>query len=145
MRTTDEYRRLLAEYAPRAITNEREYDRTARLAAGLRGKRRRSTAEKRLGDLLELLIYQYELSARPTPRASRLLQIPSRMKEQNYDALRLAEDSGVPRRVITYLLKGSRRISPEQLDSLARCLDVRPIDFWAYRRCEWMISPDSSK
>ena len=145
MRTTDEYRRLLAEYAPRAITNEREYNRTARLAAGLRGKRRRSTAEQRLGDLLELLIYQYELSARPTPRASRLLQIPSLMEAKGYDTPRLAQDSGVPRGVITHLLKGSRRIRPEHLKSLARCLDIRPIDFWAYRSCEWMMSADSSR
>lgn len=79
------------------------------------------------------------ISARSTPRASRLLQIPSRMKGQNYDTSRLAEDSGVPRRVITYLLKGSRKIRPEDLKSLARCLDIRPIDFWAYRRFEWMM------
>lgn len=123
------YQELLLDYTPRPVRNEREYRRTMRLIDGLMKKPKLSRAEGELLELLATLAEQYESIEYPTPQASQADLLAHLIDARGVTQAELARQSGVPRSVITNVLKGRRKISQANIARLAVYFHVSPAEF----------------
>jgi len=118
------YQELLLDYSPRPVRNDREYRRTMRSIEHLMKKARLSRAEGELLELLSTLAEQYESIEYPTPQASQTDMLAHLIDARGISQAELARETGIPRSVITNVLKGRRKISQANIAKLARYFHV---------------------
>ncbi|NLY01118.1 MAG: helix-turn-helix transcriptional regulator [Rhodopirellula sp.] len=123
------YQELLVDYTPRPVRTEREYRRTMRLIERLMKKPGLSRAESELLELLATLAEQYESIEYPTPQASQADLLAHLIDARGITQAELARQTGVPRSVITNVLKGRRKISQANIARLAAYFHVSPAEF----------------
>jgi HTH-type transcriptional regulator / antitoxin HigA len=129
MSTITEYQSLLLDFTPRPIRTETEYRRAMRQVDRLMKAERLSRAEGQLLELLATLAEQYESSDYPTPKVSQALLLSHLIDAKGVSQAEAARESGVPRSVISNVLKGRRGISQANIDRLARYFHVSPAVF----------------
>jgi HTH-type transcriptional regulator/antitoxin HigA len=128
------YQELLLDYSPRPIRNDREYRRTMRSVEGLMKKPKLSRAESELLELLATLAEQYESAEHPTPRASQADLLAHLIDARGITQAELARQTGIPRSVITNVLKGRRKMSQANLARLSK--------YFRVSAAEWIDSGD---
>ena len=129
MSTMTAYQSLLLDFTPRPIRNAREYKRTLRQVEQLMRKPKLSRAEGELLELLATLVEQYESIEHPTPKASQPALLAHLIDARGTSQAELARQSGVPRSVITNVLKGRRKLSQANIARLAKHFHVSPAAF----------------
>ncbi|MCR4414292.1 MAG: helix-turn-helix domain-containing protein [Thermoguttaceae bacterium] len=123
------YQELLLDYTPRPVRNDREYRRTMRSIEALMKKPRLSRAESELLELLATLAEQYESIEYPTPKASQADLLAHLIDARGITQAELARQAGIPRSVITNVLKGRRKISQANIAKLAQFFHVSAAEF----------------
>lgn len=123
------YQELLLDYTPRPIRNDREYQRTMRSIAEMMRKPRLSRAESELFELLATLAEQYESIEHPTPKASQSALLTHLIDARGVTQAEVARNTGIPRSVLTNVLKGRRKISQANTATLARYFHISPAEF----------------
>lgn len=129
MSTMTAYQALLLDFTPRPIHSDREYKRAMRQIAGLMQKARLSRAESQLLELLATLVEQHESIEHPTPKASQPALLAHLIDARGVTQAEVARQSGVPRSVITNVLKGRRKLSQANIARLARYFRVSAAEF----------------
>jgi HTH-type transcriptional regulator / antitoxin HigA len=129
MSTITEYQSLLLDFTPRPIRTEAEYRRTMRQIDRFMKAERLSRAEGQLLELLATLAEQYESIGYPTPRVSQADLLSHLIDARGVSQAGVARETGVPRSVVTNVLKGRRGISQANIDRLARFFHVSPAAF----------------
>ena len=119
---------LLAEFQPKVITTEAEYDFALKVADGLLANKSRSPEQTALLDLFVALIEEYEEKYYPIPASSphEILQHLMEAKD-----LKQADLVGIlgSRGVVSEVVNGKRSISKAQAKALADFFDVSPALF----------------
>jgi HTH-type transcriptional regulator / antitoxin HigA len=123
------YQELLLDYSPRPVRNDREYRRTMRSIERLMKKPKLSDAENELLELLATLAEQYESIEYPTPRASQADLLAHLIDAREITQAELARQTGIPRSVITNILKERRKISQANIAKLAEYFHVSAAEF----------------
>ncbi len=90
---------------------------------------RLSRAESQLLELLATLVEQYESCEYPTPKVSQADLLSHLIDAKGRSQAEIARQTGVPRSVLTNVLKGRRGISQANIDRLARYFHVSPAAF----------------
>lgn len=129
MSTITEYQTLLLDFTPRPIRTETEYRRAMRQIDRLMKAEKLSRAESQLLELLATLAEQYESSEYPTPKVSQADLLSHLVDARGVNQAEVARATGVPRSVLTNVLKGRRGISQANIDRLARYFHVSPAAF----------------
>ncbi|GAF69674.1 unnamed protein product [marine sediment metagenome] len=129
MSTMTAYQALLVDVTPRPIRNEREYKRAMRHVDRLMKKPRLSRAESELLELLATLVEQYESIEHPTPQASQPRLLAHLIDVRGVSQAEVARQSGVPRSVITNVLKRRRKLSQANIVRLAEYFHVSAAEF----------------
>ncbi len=129
MSTITEYQSLLLDFTPRPIRGAGEYRRAMRQIDRLMKSEKLSRAESQLLELLATLVEQYESNDYPTPKASQADLLTHLIDARGVTRAEVARETGVPRSVITNVLKGRRRISQANILRLARHFHVSPAVF----------------
>ena len=124
MSTITEYQSLLLDFTPRPIRTVGEYRRALRQVDRLMKTESLSRAEGQLLELLATLIEQYESIEYPTPKASQADLLAHLIDARGASQAEVAREAGVPRSVITNVLKGRRKISQANIVRLARYFHV---------------------
>lgn len=124
MSTMTAYQELLVDFTPRPVRNEREYRRAMRQIDGLMRKRRLSRAESQLLELLATLVEQYESIEQPVPQVPQPALLAHLIEARGVSQAELARQSGVPRSVISNVLKGRRKLSQANIARLAEYFHV---------------------
>lgn len=124
-----QYRKLLEEALPVAISTEDEYHRLLASAAALMEKPEDqiSAEEGRLLELLSILIEEYENRAHPLPKAKPHKMLAHLLKEKGMKPSDLW--SVLPKSRVSEILHGKRGISKTQAKQLAELLRV-PVDLF---------------
>jgi HTH-type transcriptional regulator / antitoxin HigA len=115
------YGRLLARHLPALIETDEEQDRLAEELVHLMGKGELSAEERRLGDLLDHLLVEYEQrqrAAHPRRRPSPLRMLENVMEFKELRQADLVDVFGSPSRV-SEVLSGKRKINLGQARRLA--------------------------
>lgn len=123
------YQELLLDYTPRPVRNEREYRRVMRGIERLMASPRLSRAECELLELLVTLAEQYESIECPTPRASQADLLAHLIDARGITQAELSRQTGIPRSVVTNVLKRRRKISQANIAKLAEYFHVSPAEF----------------
>ncbi len=96
---------------------------------GLFLKPRLSRAEGELLELLATLAEQYESIEHPTPQASQADLLTHLIDARGITQAELSRQAGIPRSVITNVLKGRRTISQASIARLAAYFQVSAAEF----------------
>jgi HTH-type transcriptional regulator / antitoxin HigA len=131
MSTITEYQSLLLDFTPRPIRTDGEYRRAMRQIDRLMKAERLSRAESQLLELLSTLVEQYESLEHPTPPVCQAELLCHLIDARGVSQADVARAAGVPRSVITNVLKGRRGISQANVVRLARYFHVSPAAFIA--------------
>lgn len=123
------YQELLLDYTPRPVRDEREYRRTMRSIEQLMKRPKLSRAERELLELLATLAEQYESIEYPTPRASQADLLAHLIDAKGITQAELSRQTGIPRSVITNVLKRRRKISQANNARLAAYFQVSAAEF----------------
>ena len=129
MSTMTEYQSLLLDFTPRPIRTGGEYRRAMRQIDRLMKAERLSRAESQLLELLSTLAEQYESIEYPTPKVSQADLLSHLIDARGISQIEVARETGVPRSVITNVLKGRRGISQANIVRLSRFFHVSPAAF----------------
>ena len=129
MSTVTEYQSLLLDFTPRPIRTDAEYRRAMRRIDRLMKAEKLSRAEGQLLELLATLAEEYESNEYPTPKVSQAGLLGHLIDARGITQAELARQTGVPRSVITNVLKGRRGISQANIVRLARYFHVSPAAF----------------
>jgi HTH-type transcriptional regulator / antitoxin HigA len=124
------YAHLLSEALPHVIHSEAENERcTATLDALLR-KKKRTAEEKRLGELLTLLIEEYEEKRFAVRHPARPIDILRHLMDAN--GLRQADllDAFGTASVVSEVLSGKRNLSKAHISKLSQRFHVSPALFF---------------
>lgn len=124
MSTITEYQTLLLDFTPRPICTEGAYRRVLRQIDRLMKTESLSRAESQLLELLATLVEQYESIEYPTPKASQADLLAHLIDARGVSQAEVSREAGVPRSVITNVLKGRRKISQANIVRLARYFHV---------------------
>lgn len=100
-----------------------------RLIDRLMKKSKLSRAEGELLELLATLAEQYESIECPTPRVSQAELLAHLIDARGVTQAQLARETGIPRSVITNVLKGRRKISQANIARLAEYFHVSAAEF----------------
>ena len=122
------YRNLLAEFAPKAIETEQEYDRTLAVAERLTFQKNRTPEERALHKLLVTLIEAYEAQNYSMDQAAphEILQhIMESSGTRQADLVGVIGSSGV----VSEVVNGKRSISKAQAKALGDYFKVSPTLF----------------
>jgi HTH-type transcriptional regulator / antitoxin HigA len=129
MSTITEYQSLLVDFVPRTIRTDGEYRRTMRQIDRLMKAEKLSRAESQLLELLATLAEQYESSEYPTPEVSQGELLAHLIDARGISQAEVSRETGLPRSVITNVLKGRRGISQANIVRLAKFFHVSPAVF----------------
>ena len=125
-----EYASLLRSTLPAVIRSEAENDRCIRLLEELDGKGgRMSAAERRMAELLTLLIEDFEEKHYALKAASPVEVLSELMLANNLKQKDLVDIFGTPS-IISEVLHGKRQLTTEHLRRLSRRFHVSPEVFY---------------
>jgi HTH-type transcriptional regulator/antitoxin HigA len=132
IRNEREYAKLLAEALPHVIHTEEENNRSIAVLEALLGKNDRTAEEKRLTELLTLLIEEFEERHYSLPAATPV-EILRHLMEAN--GLRQLDLIGVfgTASVVSEVLKGKRGLSKAHIEKLSERFHVSPELFFNKR------------
>ena len=119
----DTYGSLLAQYQPKAITNEAENEKAIALAQALEHKENLTQEETTLLELLYVLIEQFENDNYPITEGSPLEILKHLMEENKIKQEELVGIIG-SRGVVSEVVNGKRGISKNQAKALAQFFHV---------------------
>jgi HTH-type transcriptional regulator/antitoxin HigA len=125
IRNEQEYAELLAEVLPHVIHTEKENERCTLALERLLGKRKRTPEERRLIELLTLLIEDFEAKHYSLPAATPR-DILRHLMESN--GLRQADLVSVfgTASIASEVLSGKRRLAKSHIEKLSRRFNVSP-------------------
>ena len=126
----EEYAHLLGDVLPHVIHTEAENERCTSVLEGLLQKKNRTAEEKRLAELLTLLIEQFEEERYALPRPSGPVDILRHLMESN--GLRQVDMLGVfgTASVVSEVLKGKRELSKTHIAKLSARFHLSPALFF---------------
>ena len=121
-----EYAHLLGDALPHVIHTEAENERCTQVLESFLRKKRRSTEEQRLTELLTLLIEDFEEREYPMPRKASPIDIVRHLMDAN--GLRQTDllDVFGTASVISEVLKGKRELSKTHIAKLSARFHVSP-------------------
>ncbi len=120
-----EYARLLAEVLPHVIHTEEENDRCTAVLETLLNKTDRTAEEKRLTELLTLLIEDFEEKHYSLPAATPLDILRHLMESNGLRQVDLVNVFGTAS-VVSEVLKGKRPLSKSHIEKLSQRFHVSP-------------------
>ena len=126
---TREYAELLGEALPHVIHTEVENARCMELLEGLLRKKSRSREEKRLAELLTLLIEEFEEKAYPIPPAGPVDVLRHLMDANGLRQVDLLDVFGTAS-VVSEVLKGKRELSKAHIAKLSERFRISPALFF---------------
>jgi HTH-type transcriptional regulator/antitoxin HigA len=118
-----EYRRLLASILPRVIHSEEENERYIAALEELLRKRKRTAEEKRLSELLTLLIEDFEEKRYALPAATPRDVLRHLMTANGLRQADLLDVFGSPS-IVSEVLNGKRSLSKSHIEKLCRRFHV---------------------
>ena len=125
IRNEQEYARLLAKALPHVIHTDEENARATAVLETLLGKRNRTREEKRLAELLMLLIEDFEQKHYALPPASPLEILRHLMESNGLRQMDLLDVFGTPS-VASEVLNGKRALSKTHIRKLSQRFQVSP-------------------
>lgn len=128
MSTTDEYRKLLAEYLPQPIRTQQEYKRALRQLEKLMVPNP-GRAQSLLIEVFATLIEQYETREFPTPSVAPAEMLAQLIESRGETCAAIARSSGVSPATLSSALSGQRGISKSNAVRLARYFGLSPSVF----------------
>jgi len=120
-----EYAKLLAKALPHVIHSEEENARATAVLETLLAKRNRTREEKRLAELLTLLIEDFEKKHYSLPPASPLQVLRHLMESNELRQMDLLDVFGTPS-VVSEVLNGKRALSKTHIRKLSQRFHVSP-------------------
>jgi HTH-type transcriptional regulator / antitoxin HigA len=121
-----EYRKLLAASLPRVIQTEEENESTLALLRDLdKGAGELTPAEKRLADLLTLLIEDFEERHYQLKAASPIQALTELMRANNLRQKDLLDIFGTAS-ILSEILSGKRKLTTEHIKKVSRRFHVSP-------------------
>jgi HTH-type transcriptional regulator / antitoxin HigA len=126
----EEYAQLLGDALPHVIHTEAENERCTAVLENLLRKKNRTAEEKRLAELLTLLIEQYEEQGYGLARAAGNIDILRHLMDAN--GLRQVDLLGVfgTASVVSEVLSGKRELSKAHITKLSDRFHVSPALFF---------------
>jgi len=128
-----EYAKLLAKALPHVIHTDAENARATTVLETLLAKRNRTREEKRLGELLTLLIEEFEEKHYALPRASPLEIVRHLMESNGLRQMDLLDVFGTPS-VASEVLHGRRALSKTHIRRLSQRFHLSPELFFEQGR-----------
>ncbi len=120
------YAELLSSASPAVIRNEAENERSIRLLEELDGKSNRATtAERRMAELLTLLIEAFEERRYALKRATPIEALTELMDANGLKQKDLLDIFGTPS-IVSEVLKGKRNLTVSHIRELSQRFDVSP-------------------
>jgi len=125
----EEYAHLLGDALPHVIHTEAENDRCTVVLEGLLRKKQRTREEKRLAELLTLLIEQYEQQRYALPRTARPVDVLRHLMDAN--GLRQVDllDVFGTASIVSEVLNGRRELSKTHIARLSERFHISPAAF----------------
>jgi HTH-type transcriptional regulator / antitoxin HigA len=121
------YEELLVETLPARIESDDQYDAVHARFGELFSNRRRTTAEKKLMDLLGLLIQDYDRrTALPVAKSTPAEMLQFLVERSGKSAAELLSHVFGQRSHVSEALNGKREISAEQARKLGKLFHVNP-------------------
>jgi len=121
------YEELLVETLPARIETDEQYDAIHARFGGLFGNRRRTAAEKKLMDLLGLLIQDYDRrNALPAEKSTPAEILQFLVEQSGKSATELLSPVFGQRSHVSEALSGRRSISAEQARKLGKMFHLNP-------------------
>jgi HTH-type transcriptional regulator/antitoxin HigA len=127
------YAALLKEVQPQVIHDDRAHERTLQWIDRLMKLPRKSSAERRLLELLSKLVNDYEEALFPTPNAPPREILQFLLDNSGKSQAEFARALGIPRSTICQILNGKRLISVDNAFRLSEYFHVAPSLFLARR------------
>jgi HTH-type transcriptional regulator/antitoxin HigA len=126
----EEYARLLGDALPHVIHTDAENDRSTLVLEGLLRKKQRTAEEKRLAELLTLLIEDYEQQRYGLPRTAGPVDILRHLMDAN--GLRQVDllDVFGAASVVSEVLGGKRELSKAHIARLSERFNISPALFF---------------
>lgn len=126
----EEYAHLLGEALPHVIHTESENERCTALLEGLLGKKLRTAEEKRLAELLTLLIEEFEQQRYAPRRAAGPVDILRHLMDANgLRQVDLLDVFGTPS-IVSEVLSGKRELSKAHIARLSERFHLSPALFF---------------
>jgi HTH-type transcriptional regulator/antitoxin HigA len=120
-----EYAGLLAEVLPHVIHTEKENDRCTRELQKLLGKRKRTREERRITELLTLLIEDFEAKHYSLPPATPRDILRHLMESNGLRQVDLVDVFGTAS-IASEVLNGKRALAKSHIEKLSRRFNVSP-------------------
>jgi HTH-type transcriptional regulator/antitoxin HigA len=125
-----EYAHLLGDALPHVIHTEAENDRSTAVLEGLLRKKRRTAGEKRLAELLTLLIEEYERQRYALPRPAGPVDLLRHLMDSNgLRQVDLLDVFGTPS-VVSEVLSDKRELSKAHIAKLSERFHLSPALFF---------------
>lgn len=124
-----EYVRLLAAALPHVIHTEKENERCIALLEELTGRQKLTAEQKRIAELLTLLIEDFENKAYPLPPASPLEIVHHLMDSNGLRQVDMIDVFGSAS-VASEVLSGKRDLAKAHIERLSRRFNVSPALFF---------------
>ncbi|MDR3702103.1 MAG: hypothetical protein P4L56_20820 [Candidatus Sulfopaludibacter sp.] len=126
----EEYAHLLGEALPHVIHTEAENDRCTALLEGLLRRKQRTAEEKRLAELLTLLIEEYEQQRYVLPRTAGPVDVLRHLMDAN--GLRQVDllTVFVTASIVSEVLSGKRELSKAHIARLSERFHLSPALFF---------------
>jgi HTH-type transcriptional regulator/antitoxin HigA len=128
-----EYTKLLVDVLPHVIHSEEENERYTAALEKLLGKRRRSTEESRILELLTLLIEDFEEKNYSLPPASARDIVRHLMEANDLRQVDLVDVFGAES-IVSEVLNGKRDFAKSHIEKLSVRFNVSPEVFFEQRR-----------
>jgi HTH-type transcriptional regulator / antitoxin HigA len=130
IRNREEYAHLLGDALPHVIHTEPENDRCTALLEGLLRKKQRTTEEKRLAELLTLLIEEYEQQRYALPRTAGPVDVLRHLMDAN--GLRQVDllDVFGTASIVSEVLSDKRELSKAHIAKLSERFRLSPALFF---------------
>jgi HTH-type transcriptional regulator/antitoxin HigA len=125
----DRYLELVRRFPLRPLRSEAELDRATAVINGLLDREDLDPAEEDYLDVLGDLVEKYEAAAHPMPPVSDAAMLRHLLDVHELTQAAVAEETGIPRSVISEVMAGKRRLSRANVERLARFFKVSPAVF----------------
>lgn len=127
-KTSDRYFELVKAHPLRPIHSERDLKRAIEVLDALTGRKRNKDEEDYLVVLSDL-IERYETDAIPEPAMSDALMLEAMLEARNLTQAQVARETGIAESTISSVLKGTRKLTREQVGKLSVYFGVQPSRF----------------
>jgi HTH-type transcriptional regulator/antitoxin HigA len=125
-----EYAHLLGEALPHVIHTESENERCITILADLLRRKKRTPEEKRLAELLTLLVEEFEERKYALPAGGPIEMLRHLMDSNNLGQIDLLDVFGTAS-VVSEVLKGKRELSKAYTTRLSRRFHLSPALFFS--------------